>query len=202
MDDTSTGCLLPLAQSVITGAIMAGATWAAASLAEAEQPALLAALVGALAACAVWLSGLRAWRRVTYRLEDLTGEDYNGDGEIGEPQTVRVEVTQAEGQGRHTAFIELPASIEQLTRLAAGLLEGAPFSEAHWTGAAGGFTRGEFSQLRAELIRRGLARWNNPGTPARGAALTPAGRAVMGKFASMAAGPRPTLSPRGEGKKQ
>lgn len=39
------------------------------------------------------------------------------------------------------------------------------------------FTRAEFRALVGEMLRRNLAAWNNPKTPARGVTLTPQGRA-------------------------
>jgi hypothetical protein len=89
-------------------------------------------------------------------------------------------------------LIDLPATAEQLEALARGLLAGASLSEAQWTGGNGVFTRSQFSQLRAELIKRGLAAWNNSHTTARGAALTPAGRAIMRTFAGESVRPHPT----------
>ena len=139
---------------------------------------------GALAAALYWLASLVTWRRV----ELLACEPWNPAPEpapVWEPAPpVRIEVLE----GRATRFVDLPASEAQLIDLAAGLLEGQTLSEAAWTGGGRPFTRAEFSTLRAELMRRGLATWNNPKTPARGAALTAPGRAVMRHYASMAAG--------------
>lgn len=196
-DDLGGGCILPLAQSFVSGGLAAVVAGVGAALIDVQthQAALLALLCGGVVAGGVWISGLRAWRRMVYTLEDFTGIDITGDGEAGEPaarQTVRVEVTEA--GGRHLRLIDLPGSTDQLTALAAGLLNGATLAESTWTGTGKTFTRAEFAGLRAELIRRGLAAWNSPGTPARGVGLTVAGRAVMRQFASMAGGQPPTLS--------
>lgn len=190
-DDLGAGCVLPLAQAGVSGLLAALIVGVGAAYTGTESPVMLAALAGGLAAGAVWLSALRAWRRLAYALEDWAGADLNQDGAIGEPAPpVVVRVELAEDKGR-MKIINLPASVDQLTALAAGLLSGATFAESTWTGAGQPFTRAEFAGLRAELIKRGLAAWNNPGTPARGVGLTAAGRAVMRQFANLTdAGPR------------
>jgi hypothetical protein len=192
------GFVLPLAQSFVSGLIAALLTLAVANLADWERPGTWALGAGALVAAAYWFSTLASWRRVVYAVETATGRDWDGDNRIGEPdepgEPIRIEV--ASEDGRHVEFIDLPASQEQLIRLAEGLLNGATLSEAAWTGAGNIFTRAEFAQLRNELIRRGLAAWNNPKTPARGATLTPGGQAAMRYFASLSASPSPTLHKR------
>lgn len=188
-DDLNGGCILPLAQAGVSGFLAALIVGMGAALAGHAAPFSLAALAGGLAAGAVWLSGLSAWRRLAYAIEEFTGDDDGGaTGEPFAPAVVRVELTEEKGRMK---FIDLPASVEQLGALAGGLLSGATFAESTWTGTGQPFTRAEFASLRAELIKRGLAAWASPGTPARGVGLTAAGRAVMRQFASMSeAGPR------------
>lgn len=178
------GCFLPAAQAVITG-IFAGLL--ARALAQwgnldAGQTWTLALAAGAGAALLVWLTGLMAWRRAAFQVDELPGFEPDTDLQTGAIEPVRVEIARENGLD----LIDLPASREQITALAQGLLEpGATLAESRWTGSTGVFTRAEFASLRAELIRRGLAVWNSPRTPARGATLTAPGRAVMRRFASM-----------------
>lgn len=186
-DDIERGCLLPVAQSGVTFALLALLTYAAARWQGWSSPGWLALVVGAAGALLVWTSGVLVWRRDVYGEEPV----YRAPVPVQNAQSVRVEL--AENNGARLNLIDLPASAEQLAALASGLLTGASLSESTWAGGRGLFTRAEFSQLRAELLRRGLARWNSPGTPARGAALTPAGRAVMREFAMLTDGqPSPT----------
>lgn len=193
-DNLSSGCLLPLAQSIVTGilagllAYCAGAWWGAANL------AYLALTVGAGAGVAVWLAGLRRWQLAAYPEPFYPAEPARADEEPAEPQHVKLELTQ--DQGRQVQLIDLPASVDQLTALAKGLLTGATLAESQWTGAGGLFTRAQFAALRSALIRRGLAAWNSPGTPARGVMLTAPGRAAMRHFASMAGAEPGTLQRR------
>lgn len=90
------------------------------------------------------------------------------------PQTVRLEMSI--NDGNTLRYADLPASLDQLRTLANGVLEGATLSEAAWT--PGLFTRGEFSQLKAALVRRGLAA-NRSRDPARGIQLTRPGEAAF-----------------------
>ncbi len=185
--DVETGCLLPLAQSVVTAILIGVLVGALAEYSAWDSPALVGCVAGALAGAGWWLSSITAWRRSTYP------QPANEQGIAPlrpEPlPPIRVEVARENGLD----LIDLPATPEQLVTLAQSVLSGGSLSEASWTGSGAPFTRAEFAALRNELIRRGLATWNNPHTPARGFALTAPGRAVMRRFASMS----PTLSPRG-----
>lgn len=177
------GAVLPLAQAVISGFVCFCLALAGALLSYLENPWQWGLFAGAGAAAVIWFSAFNDWRRVVYRLEPTQGEIQEEDW-IEEAQPVRVELSSEEG--RKVELIDLPANLEQLTALAVGLLNGASLSEAAWTGSGAPFTRAEFARLRNEFIRRGLACWNNPRTPARGASLTPGGRACIRYLASMA----------------
>lgn len=186
--DLQSGCIVPLAQSATSGAFGALVTGALALLADqpTERAALLALAGGALAAAAVWLWRLRYWQTsldldaaATYDL--WTAGDFP---ETGERQAVRVELAETDGANRRHTIVDLPGSPEQLQALAAALTAGDNLSQSRWTGAGAPFTRAEFATLTAELLRRGLARWNSPGTPARGISLTAPGRGVMRSLAN------------------
>jgi len=182
-DDVGGGCIIPALQAAITGAIVTAICIFGALYLDIEtRRAILAGFaIGGAAAALVWFGGLLSWRRLAFP-----------EPWIPEPATTRperlepVKVILSAEDGKHQDFIDLPASPDQLIRLATGLLEGATLSEAAWTGAGNIFTRAEFAALRSELIRRGLACWNNPTTPARGVTLTRGGQAAMRQFASMA----------------
>jgi hypothetical protein len=155
---------------------------------------ILAGVITAAVLTIQWThrAALRSWQLEDedrfYRLrdvEDLYDMRRSLPGAPAARDVVRLELVQPlDGQAKQTQLIDLPATAEQLEKLARGLLAGASLSEAQWSGGNNGiFTRSQFSQLRAELIKRKLAAWNNSRTPARGAALTPAGRAIMRRFA-------------------
>lgn len=189
--DLQGGCLLPLAQSAVSGVIGGLVAFSLALMADQviQRAGLLALVGGAVAAGACWLWRLRYWHHSleldsAYQYNLLSGAD--PDDHTGPAPLVRVELGETEGATRRQKMIDLPARPEQLQSLARGLVAGAAFSQAAWTGSGAEFTRAEFAALQGELIKRGLARWNNPATPARGVALTPAGRAVMKHIAEVA----------------
>lgn len=181
------GVIVPGLQALITAVLTGFAAGALAAWVGAPYWGV-GFTAAALAALASWLSYRARWAFV---MERILGVDLNQDGVIGQPEPeppparaepVRIEIIQ-EG-GRAGDFIELPARPEQLRMLADGLQGGRAFSQSVWTGNSGIFTRSEFEALRAELLRRGLAKWRKEGAPGQGIELTPPGRAVMRRFAS------------------
>ena len=186
-ENLGAGCMLPLLQSIAGGAVTALLAFALAYGAEWRLPWLFALASGAGAAFVWYWSTVVLWRRSAYPQPETTLPDRPRQTPI-----VRVEVTKDDG--RTLEFIDLPANPDQLISLARGVLEGQTLSESAWTGAGQPFTRAEFSSLRGELIRRGLACWNNPQTPARGVSLTRGGMAAMRTFACMTDLPTPQVS--------
>jgi hypothetical protein len=161
---------------------------------------LIAGILIAAVLSIMWIhkAAVRAWQLEdidrAYRLRDIDDLYDLRHNLPGAParDVVRVELTNPLDAGyQQTQLIDLPTDRERLELLARGLLAGLPFSEAQWSGGQGIFTRSEFSQLRAELIKRGLASWNNPHTNARGAQLTPSGRAIMRRLGGAPAAPYP-----------
>ena len=138
-----------------------------------------------------WTELLQDWRYFHYGIEDQQEPEPVKTAQIIEP--VRVEISS--NNGRQLQFMDLPASQDQLIALGAGLVGGSTFTEARWVGGNAPFKRSEFVQLRDELIRRGMARWNSDHDTARGVAITGKGNALMRHFASMTVHP-PTLSKR------
>lgn len=190
-DDVSSGCLLPLAQAVVSGLLAGALAYSAGRWFSLEHAHFMALTVGIGAGVLVWAGGLRRWQRAAYPEQAYPPVQTRAEEhQPTEPARVRLELSREDG--RQMQLIDLPASLDQLTTLARGLLTGATLAESQWTGGGGLFTRAQFSALRAELIRRGLAAWNSPGTPARGAGLTRAGQAAMRHFASMTTDATPT----------
>lgn len=186
------GVVVPGLQAAITGTLTGVA--AGAISAWLQLPAWgVAGTATAVASLAAWLSYRGRWAWV---LERLLGVDLDRDGFIGKPDpepepahSLRIDLTQIEDGGRTREFIDLP-SPEKLPLLASGLLNGRQFSLTTWTGKGQLFSRAEFETLRAELLRRGLAMWNNPDAPAQGITLTGPGRAIFRRLAGLP----PTLS--------
>jgi len=185
-ENVGAGCMLPLLQS-IAGGVFSGLVMLACALwAGWPVPGVLALVVGAIGAAAWWWTSVTMWRRAAYQVDALQPEPRPEP----RPEPIRVELTD----GKDWQFIDLPASVDQLTTLARGVLQGQTLSESAWTGGGQPFTRAEFASLRGELIRRGLASWNNPKTPARGVSLTRGGLAAMRTFASLTDRPTPRVN--------
>lgn len=177
------GLLLPAGQAAASGAFIGLAVLVIAWLAEWPKPWAWGLITWLTIQAVMWCWLLWEWRRIViYRLEEMTRRDLDGDYQVGPPaQTIRIELTENNGQtGR---FIELPGGAENLAEMARGVLAGASLSESSWTGKGKPFSRGVFAEVKNELIRRGLATWNSPGTTARGISLNAAGRAVFRKLA-------------------
>jgi hypothetical protein len=174
-ENVGSGCVVPLLQAVAGGVITGLLAGAIAMGAQWKVPWLFGLTAGSLAAVIWFWSTVDLWRRSAYPAPEP------GPGATRPAPTVRVVLEREDGAD----LIDLPANSHQLVQLARGVLEGQTLSESAWTGSGQPFTRAEFSNLRGELIRRGLATWNNPRTPARGVQLTRGGMAAMRTFASM-----------------
>jgi hypothetical protein len=140
----------------------------------------------------VWLLLQRHWFTLT-NLERLTGMDLNQDGVVAQQQpepresrhTVRVDIQEVTPQG-HLRVVTARFSVPEwkMVQLAQGLLVGKPFSEVQWTGKNGLFSKGEFIQVRDELLRRHLLRPKNKKSVTQGFELTPSGLVVMRDLAA------------------
>jgi hypothetical protein len=184
------GVAIPFTQSIVTGLFFAGGTAGLVGMTDSQMAMGATSLVVGMAAAAIhWMSAVRRWDGVVQyasmspfqtteqqRVEPISQQNFPP----AEPKTLRVELVD---QNR-ISFIDLPASQTQLKNMAAGLLNNTALAVSAWTGSNGLFTRPEFENLRDELIRRGLARWNGSSRN-QGAALTAAGRAVMRKLAEV-----------------
>lgn len=173
--------LIPLFQSITTGSAFGSVVLAAGELSGRSDALWIAAVVLAVTTAITWLILLRRW------LDAASWGDGYTYSHTRTQEPVRLELESEDG--RHVAIIDLPASQEQLMALASGILSGASLSESTWCGSGAPFSRSEFAQLRAELIKRGLAAWSSPRTPARGIVLTKPGEAAMRYFASLADDP-------------
>jgi hypothetical protein len=112
-------------------------------------------------------------------IEEVTGLDLDGDGEIGEPEqarTIPVEFTE-KGVPREIDTLEIDM-IKAVTLARLLIIEGKSFSER--TAADAGLARAEeWVPLREKLISRRWAKWNHPTNPKGGVSLTPKGVALF-----------------------
>ena len=183
----SAAVTIPLAQSLITGALCGMTLTALCWALELKEPGKIGLVGSMVTTTGVWIAGAAAWTR---RIERVLGVDLNGDGFIGQPPPasrepappVRIEIVS--DNGRVSDFLSLPAEPDQLKALGAALTAGDSFTTSRWTGPGGLFTRSQFDQLKAELVNRGILRMAGQAAN-QGYCLTGKGKAVMRGFASM-----------------
>lgn len=184
---------VPGSQAVITGILSGLSATVLADVANLPHVGTIGLATGLVVSTAAWVALVKRWVRVAWRIEELTGQDIDQDGYIGQPEPapiVRLELKE----GNATRFIDLPATPEQLAVLAAGLVSGLPLGENHWTGESKPFSKSQFHALRDELLRRGLAEWVNPDARPQGVRLTGAGRAVIRRLAGLSPTPHTNYS--------
>lgn len=182
-DRNGRGCIMPLAQSLISAVFVATLAGAVALYAEWNRPGHVALLGGALAGAWWWLSSLAWWRRLAFpELQVQPVDDNQAVDPIDTPPVV-VQLTSEDGRHVQLGYLE-GVNNYQLAALAEGLLTGQTFSESTWTGAGRPFSKAQFHHVRREFMKRQWCAWRNPGAPAQGIQLTAAGRAVMRSFAS------------------
>lgn len=113
-----------------------------------------------------------------------------------EAQTLKIEISHQEQSGRRwLEYVHLPASDEQMARLAKLVLAGTPISERELAGGDLPLSgRDQFNAVRDELLERGAIHWRKPGTPQQGLELTTFGRVMLQRLAANGNGHPPTPS--------
>jgi hypothetical protein len=131
----------------------------------------------------------RVWRFIDTRQEQLwqrerlERRDIDGDGHIGEPPTLTLELP--EPNQRRTLFVDLGISEARAIAFAKGIMAGRSLSVHEWTGKGGLCTRQEFERLRAKLLEAGLVRWVNTNAHNQGVTLTRKGAVALGELAKL-----------------
>ena len=189
------GALLPLVQAAITAVIVFICTLIFTF--DSVDPLTWPLRLSALTLVIVWFYLGRRWITLT-NIERLLNVDLNHDNVIGEApkESVRVQLDTLDNQGHlHiSSTFDLPGTPQQLSTLAAGLLNNIPFSEREWSVSRRVFTGPEFRKLSSEMLKRGLIAPKSSKSNKQGFALTAAGRSVMKKLQS----PSPTPDIEGE----
>jgi cell division protein FtsW (lipid II flippase) len=185
-DGFTDGVIVPLLQTVITGVLFGVAVAVVLAVAGVEWWYKAGGVAVVVVMLLSWLAYRHEWR---YRLEAVLGIDLNNDGQIGAPMPPPVvelpplKVEIYDDGGRHAQFIDLP-SANKLPLLAREITEGRrQFSQVAWVNS-GIFTRGEYDELIAALIKAGLCQWKNAEHHNAGVLLTRAGRHVFKRLAA------------------
>jgi hypothetical protein len=126
---------------------------------------------------AKWRDLLDDSRDLLRKMETYVGRDIDGDGHVGEPKRIRLEMIDKRDGKNKQIFEELdidPLALETFMRAA---LNGQTLAVSRWTGRNGLFTRSEFDQLTATFRRAGILAWD--GSKNQGHILTRAGEAAF-----------------------
>ena len=180
------GVAVPFSQSVITAFIVT-AVFAALFFAFGwRRMEKVTLLIFVIALAFDWYVHRRHWFGLTKPDQpQVQIRSVDHDENPSTPKIVRVQIDKVTENGhvQQTKMFNLPATEEQLSILAAGLLDFAkPFSEAEWCGAGKPFSLNEFRALRGEMIRRNLLGLRNGKDARQGYTLTEDGQAVMEQF--------------------
>lgn len=179
------GARLPLEQSLATGAFVAvlaaipmiRAGW---KFIDVLTGVIIAFVVPALI---VWLYLLYRWISLTV-LERAVGIDINGDGRIGDEVIIPVRVDTTETKSGYTQVERASfANGRKLAAVARAVVAGAPFSQREMVDNRKLLSRGEFDEMKDEMLERGIIIYRNPEYPKLGFEMTRAGGAVMRNMA-------------------
>jgi len=186
------GALLPFTQATITALLIFTGTfviaWIVFDMIDPVKPAIIFAVI---AWVVTWLTRQRLWISLAM-FERVTGIDLNQDGVIGDeqeppqPTVIRIDDVKTNGHYQSNTY-SLPASEEQLIRLAHGLInQGKSLSRREWTTRSNVFSDSEWRALQSEMIKCGLIELpNDRSRPNAGYELTRSGRALMDHYAAL-----------------
>jgi len=188
------GVFVPALQSVGSGLVYGITALVVSWIVGLPDPGRWFLASFAICQAVYWTLALRRWMALTAPmylldwLERVTGHDINGDGRIADdlppPQIVRIEVKRENGQSSQTSILDLPGLNEdKVKRLAAGLVNGAPFSQREWSDMFP--SRDEFNRTRELLIEQKLLAWKSEKDRRQGVGLTDDGVRVFSLLAGL-----------------
>jgi hypothetical protein len=128
----------------------------------------------------VWIILQRHW--ITLTAERVTKLDLNRDGIIGEPETLRIEVTDRKPGAWNQQIYNFPATAEEMRMLAMGVNSGTGFKEAYWTGSGAPFSQVKFRRLMSFLLGSKLIEPNGRSSN-QGYKLTDLGGSIFERLA-------------------
>jgi hypothetical protein len=186
---------VPLMQAIVTGLLVGlpagwGVAWLIRRAFDVEPVTVVwmgLFFIGSI--MLVWLWRLGAYSDLLMKVEEVTGVDLSGDGQVGPPKPPGVDVSvkhEAPGHERYE-FDTLPVSSR---RGYAGLISyaraitqmGESFAERP-ANECGGYSRAEWIELRDKFLNHGWARWVNEQAPQQGVELTAYGMSILRRIA-------------------
>jgi hypothetical protein len=173
--------VVPFLQAVI-GGVFAGSITAVIILATPtlQASAWIPVGIGLAVAGLTWAYLLTDHRQLLREVEEWTRADINGDGVIGKPETVRLEVkVQRSGGGPQHLFAEIPVKRAAFDTWARSVTNGRSLAQSSWTGKRKPFSKPDYEDLLALLAKARVVRWVNPEAHAQGRELTRMGREAL-----------------------
>jgi hypothetical protein len=178
---TTSDVVVPFLQAVI-GGVFAGSIIAVIILAipTLQASPWIPVGIGLSVSGLTWAYLLTDHRQLLREVEEWTRSDINGDGVIGEPETVRLEVKvqRPEGGPQHL-FSEIPVKREAFDTWARSVTHGRSLAQSSWTGKRKPFSKPDYEDLLALLAKAHIVRWVNPEAHAQGRELTRMGREAL-----------------------
>jgi len=166
--------LVPLAQSVITGVVVATALGVITPFLPWAW--YIGPIVGAITVGLTWGYRLSVSRDTLWTIEEIVGHDIDGDGHTGRPEERHtIEVWVKDGQRRQP--FDIPGDGQAAVYFAQAVSNGDSFTEA--TAQATGYGVTAFRQLRDLFVQNRWAVWRNPNHPQQGVELTMIGRQIL-----------------------
>lgn len=179
----------PLMQSLITGVMvgtLVGVCCVYYQVADAWFPAVICGLVSSLL---MWFYMLQVWSYLVMRMEQATGRDIDGDGQVGAEVTrrvpVRVEVTEYDQHNNplQTTVARFDDEMKLIAIADAVVNRGVPFSENALLKAKV-VTPAEFAAIRDEMILRHWLKYKDAEHPQQGYTITKSGAYALRDYAA------------------
>lgn len=123
-----------------------------------------------------WHTSSRFYDTLLTRFEEMTGQDVNGDGQVGR-DSVDVNVTDDKGNRKTETW---PVSKLALVQFAKSVVSDSPndtFSES--TAREAGISRAAWETVRDRFLTNGWAHWRNPANRRQGLELSPHGGRIL-----------------------
>jgi hypothetical protein len=185
-----TAVVIPLLQSLVSGASIGAAAASIAVVANYAHPWHIFGVGMTCVQAGSWLLLLRRWLDVTWAL-DTWAPDRHHDDQPEPAPAVTVESLRLQiQQDNRTQIININVPAERIYEAAALVIGGAPFAERELAGAGRPLSQREFRLLRDELLRRQYLAWKNS-DPHQGVEITPAGQQLFIQLAALAGATTP-----------
>jgi hypothetical protein len=181
LHNTEAGVKVPFSQALISGVISGVAMMAICWVLDVLDPWKPGIVIMALVTPLVWFLSRRNWVGLVNRVEEWTGLDLPGN-DAPEDKVTLIDLTSKVGATRRTQKLAIPATEEQLRRLAVGILGGVTFAERNWTGRGRPFSIDQFRELRDYLEKAELLTKSNDKSHNQGFTLTAKGRAMLAHY--------------------